>query len=235
MEAQRAQKNELLMYLAHDIKTPLTSLIGYLNYILDHKLTVEDEDKSFQIVEEKSLRLNELLEEFSTILRHDERISELNCDYFSLEKMFYQQLEGFYPLLQKKHLSFSHEIVPGLIIYCDYDKMQRVLENLMRNALNYALKNTEIKFKAYDKDTMLYMEFSNQCEDINEENINHLFDEFYRSSQARGTQSGGAGLGLAIAKEIITLHKGSIRAELEGSTIYFKMELPLEKQYETAI
>lgn len=233
MQAQRAQKNELLMYLAHDIKTPLTSLIGYLNYILDHPLSNEEEQKAFQIVDEKSLRLNELLDEFSTILRYDEKISELNYDYFGLEIMFQQQLEGFFPLLQQKQLGFHHEIEKDLIIYCDYDKMQRVLENLMRNALNYAIKNSDIHFKAWSNEHSLYMEFANQCEGINEENIQHLFDEFYRSSQARVSKSGGAGLGLAIAKEIIELHKGKIEAYLEGKTIHFRMELPMEVDHET--
>ena len=235
MEAQQAQKNELLMYLAHDIKTPLTSLIGYLNYILDHSLEMEEEQKAFQIVDEKSLRLNELLDEFSTILRYDEKITELNCDYYALESMFQQQAEGFYPLLQKKDLSFKQEIEPNLIIYCDYDKMQRVLENMLKNALNYAMKGSEIHFKAWSKSQYLYMEFSNQSEGITAENVSHLFDKFYRASKARGSKSGGAGLGLAIAKEIIQLHKGSIEAYLTGNIIHFKMALPLEGSYEPTI
>lgn len=235
MEAQQSQKNELLMYLAHDIKTPLTSLIGYLNYILDHSLPMEEEQKAFQIVDEKSIRLNELLDEFSTILRYDEQISELNCDYFSLQNMLLQQLDGFYPLLQKKQLQFHHEINPNVIIYCDYDKMQRVLENMMRNALNYAVKGSTIQFCADENEKTLWMEFSNQCEGITQENVSHLFDKFYRASQARNSKSGGAGLGLAIAKEIIQLHKGSIHAYLKGNRIHFRMELPLEGYHETSI
>ena len=235
MEAQQAQKNELLMYLAHDIKTPLTSLIGYLNYILDHKLTSEEAQRAFRIVDEKSLRLNELLDEFSTILRYDEKISELNCDFYSLETMFQQQAEGFYPLLQKKQLTFRQDIESGLIIYCDYDKMQRVLENMLKNALNYAIKGSDIRFKAWSSAKTLIMEFSNQCEGITSENVAHLFDKFYRASQARDSNSGGAGLGLAIAKEIIQLHKGTMKAYLEGDIIHFRMELPLEGSYEPTV
>ena len=99
---EKEHKNELLMYLAHDLKTPLTSMIGYINHILDHRVDQEQLDTSIRITYEKAQRLDDLIDEFSEILRYDDKVSQLEITRIDLNSMLQQQLAGFYPLMEEK-------------------------------------------------------------------------------------------------------------------------------------
>ena len=215
------RKNEMLMYLAHDLKTPLTSMIGYVNYTLDHKLSEELENESIAIAMNKANRLNLLIDEFSQLLMYDDKVNDLNYTKIDLKVLLEYQLSGFIPLLEQKHLSLLYDIQDGLYIRGDYDKLLRVFDNLMRNAMNYASANSEIKVEAYEANQQVYIAFSNDSDTMNEESLKHLFDKFYRQEVARTSVTGGAGLGLAIAKAIIEAHQGEIKASLHEQKITF--------------
>ena len=111
----------------------------------------------------------------------------------------------------------------------DYDKLLRVCDNLMRNAINYASNNSTIEVKAYYEGGYVVITFTNQSEQMNEEALKHLFDKFYSQEVSRTTISGGAGLGLAIAKAIVESHDGSIHASLQNQKITFTIKLKGEK------
>lgn len=223
---KKEHKNELLMYLAHDLKTPLTSMIGYINHILDHHLNEEQEASSLAIAHSKANRLNELIDEFSEVLRYDDKVSQLDVTHIDLTMMLKQQLVGFYPLLEGKGLKLKEEIPQDMLIDGDYDKLQRVFDNLMRNAINYAKPDTTIYITVTKQEQGIQLLYRNKAEDMKEQAVAHLFDKFYRAQSARSSSSGGAGLGLAIAREIMQLHHGDIHAELDGDEISFYLHLP---------
>lgn len=222
-------KNELLMYLAHDLKTPLTSMIGYINHILDHKLSEEEQSESLAIAENKAQRLNLLIDEFSQLLVYDEKVNSLNKTMVDIKVLLEYQLAGFIPLLPQKNLKLQEDISNQLYVMADYDKLLRVCDNLMRNAINYASNNSTIEVKAYYEGGYVVITFTNQSEQMNEEALKHLFDKFYRQEVSRTTISGGAGLGLAIAKAIVESHDGSIHASLQNQKITFTIKLKGEK------
>ena len=227
---EKEHKNELLMYLAHDLKTPLTSMIGYINHILDHRVDEEQMATSIRITYEKAQRLDDLIDEFSEILRYDDKVSQLEITRIDLNSMLQQQLAGFYPLMEEKGIRLQVQLVDHMEISGDFDKLQRVFDNLMRNAINYSIPQTEIRITGMLEENGVCLQYSDEGEAMDAVSVQHLFDKFYRAGSARTSTSGGAGLGLAIAREIIELHQGSIRADMEGSTITFTLRLPYEQQ-----
>ena len=112
----------------------------------------------------------------------------------------------------------------------DFDKLQRVFDNLMRNAINYSIPQTEIRIAGMLYEDGVRLTYSNEGESMDAASVQHLFDKFYRAGSARTSTSGGAGLGLAIAREIIELHQGKITADMEGTTITFTLQLPYEQK-----
>lgn len=224
---EKEHKNELLMYLAHDLKTPLTSMIGYINHILDHHVDDEQQETSIHIAYEKAERLDDLIDEFSEILRYDDKVSQLDLSKIDVNLMLQQQLAGFYPLMEKRNIKLHVDLPQDFYVVGDYDKLLRVFDNLMRNAINYSNENSTIEIHGEQKRDIITLTYSNEAEAIDEETVKHLFDKFYRASTARTTTSGGAGLGLAIAREIIELHHGHIKAHTQNHHIIFTIDLPI--------
>lgn len=226
---EKEHKNQLLMYLAHDLKTPLTSMIGYINHILDHRVDETQQETSIRIAYEKAERLDDLIDEFSEILRYDDRVSQLNLAKINVNQMLQQQLAGFYPLMEKRGITMQVDLPEEFYVVGDYDKLLRVFDNLMRNAITYSNENSIIEVQGIQKDTSIQLIYQNEGEVIDEETVKHLFDKFYRASTARTSTSGGAGLGLAIAKEIIELHHGKIVANANDHHITFTIDLPISQ------
>ena len=223
-------KNELLMYLAHDLKTPLTSMIGYINHILDHKVDDEQRATAIQISYEKAQRLDHLIDEFSEILRYDDKVSQLEITRIDLYGMLQQQMAGFYPLMEQKGIEAKVQLSKPMEISGDYDKLQRVFDNLMRNAINYSVPHTQICVAGYLEKQGVCLQYTNVGEAMDAATLQHLFDKFYRAQSARTSTSGGAGLGLAIAREIVELHQGSICADMDENRITFTIRLPYEQK-----
>lgn len=228
--SEKEHKDELLMYLAHDLKTPLTSMIGYINHILDHTLDEKKEQESLKIAYTKAKRLNELIDEFAEILRYDDKVSQLNITSMNLSALLEQQLTGFYPLLEQKNLVLYKNIPENCIIEADYDKLQRVFDNLIKNAINYTEINNTISVDVLKTKEGIKILYSNHVQNMTNDEVDHLFDKFYRAQMDRNSMNGGAGLGLAIAKEIIQLHHGNIFATLEKDNIVFHLFLPYTQE-----
>lgn len=229
-EQERSHKNELLMYLAHDLKTPLTSMIGYINHILDHDIDASQRETSIQIAYEKAQRLDNLIDEFGEILRYDDKVSQLEITNIDLTSLLQQQLAGFYPLMEQKQITLDLHIQEGMEMAGDFDKLQRVFDNLMRNAINYSVPQSTIRIYGRKQEDGILLQYTNEGADLDPASITHLFDKFYRAGSERSSSSGGAGLGLAIAKEIVELHQGSIKADLKGNIITFTILLPYAQQ-----
>lgn len=227
-EAAEQRKNDLVVYLAHDLKTPLTSVIGYLTLLRDeNQISEELREKYLSISLEKAERLEDLINEFFEITRFN--LSGITLEYsrVNLTRLLEQLVYEFQPMLSEKNLKCVLQIAPDTMIRCDVDKMQRVFDNLLRNAVNYSFEDTEIYITAVQKEHNISIRFRNRGNTISKEKLERIFEQFYRLDTARSSRSGGAGLGLAIAKEIITLHGGTITAKSEDEIIEFEVTIPL--------
>lgn len=225
-ETQRTK--DLITYLAHDLKTPLASVIGYLNLLLDTKnLTNEQMTQSLTIALEKSERLETLMNEFFDITRfnlQDIQLYQRELDFVFLLK---QIQEEFYPLLKEKEQTICYSGPESLKLKADSEQLARVLNNLLKNAIAYAPDQTTITMQLTVDEQAATFILANQSEPIEQAQLEALFEKFYRLDQARSTKTGGAGLGLAIAKEIILAHQGTIRAASKNNEIQMIVTLPL--------
>lgn len=221
------RKNDLIMYLAHDLKTPLSSVIGYLTLLRD-EIQISDElrKKYTSIALSKAERLEELINEFFEITRFN--LSDITLQYsnINLTLLLEQLVFEFTPILKEKNLTCSLSTPENIIMHCDADKIQRVFDNLLRNAVIYSFSNSSITITAEPSENNIIITFANQGDTIPKEKLERIFEQFYRLDPARGT-SGGSGLGLAIAKQIIELHRGSITAESKNEEIKFTVTLPV--------
>lgn len=225
-EAER-RKNDLIIYLAHDLKTPLTSVIGYLTLLKDEKeISSKLREKYTDISLEKAQRLEDLINEFFEITRFNLTDIKLEKTKVNLTMMLEQLLFEFKPMLKEKNLEYSLNLEKGIMFSCDPDKMQRVFDNLLKNAVNYSFENSNINITLKKNNDKINIDFVNNGHTIPKEKLDCMFEQFYRLDSSRRTNSGGAGLGLAIAKEITKLHKGTISAESKDDTISFHITLP---------
>lgn len=229
LEAETAEKrkNDLVVYLAHDLKTPLTSVIGYLTLLRDeNQISDELREKYLSISLEKAERLEDLINEFFEITRLNFSNMLMEYSRINLTRLLEQLTFEFQPMLLEKDLTCHLNAEPDIMLKCDADKMQRVFDNLLRNAVNYSFDGGSIDIRAVEEETCIRIKFTNQGNTIPPEKLERIFEQFYRLDTARSVKSGGAGLGLAIAKEIVELHQGTITAKSEDEMIEFEVMLP---------
>ncbi len=221
------RKSDLIVYLAHDLKTPLTSIIGYLTLLHDEmQISEELRQKYLSISLEKALRLEDLINEFFEITRFNLSTMTLELSKINLTRMLEQIAFEFKPLLAEQNLEYNLQAEPNIMATIDVDKMERVFDNLIRNAINYSYENNTIEILLRQQDAGILICFKNHGKTIPQDKLNRIFEQFFRLDVSRGTKSGGAGLGLAIAKEIIELHHGTITAFSENEMIEFRIYLP---------
>lgn len=222
------QKNDLIVYLAHDLKTPLTSVIGYLSLLEEaSELPVQQRAKYTGIALDKAYRLEQLINEFFDITRENLHMSSVQKAKTNLTILLNQIIDEFYPMVEQKHICLEAQIQPELIVQADVDKLARVMDNLFRNAVSYSHEGTMILCRAYRQAGSVVIRLRNTGEDIPPEKLARIFEKFYRADSARRTGTGGAGLGLAIAKQIVELHGGSISATCTDGVTEFWVELPM--------
>ena len=221
------KKNDLVVFLAHDLKTPLTSIVAYLS-ILETKpdLPEEERKKYTHISLEKAIRLGELINEFFEITKFNLQSIVLEPGNLDLSMMLEQIADELYAVLKEKNLRCDVQIDDTLMIYGDADKLARVFDNLLRNAIAYCDKGTAIRIQAKERHQEIEIVVANEGEKIPEEELSAIFEKFYRVDGSRSSKTGGAGLGLAIAKEIVELHHGTIRAESDEWETRFIVTLP---------
>ena len=152
---------------------------------------------------------------------------ELNRSKINFSLLLEQTANEFLPLLEEKGLTWELSIEPGIFIVCDPDKLERVFDNLIRNAIFYCYEKSKLKLSLSRRDEYAWVRMENCGRTISKEKLSHIFEQFYRLDDARSTDTGGAGLGLAIAKEIVELHGGHIEAESEEEKIRFLVWLPV--------
>lgn len=223
------RKNDLIVYLAHDLKTPLTSVIGYLTLLRDEpQISEKMRSRYTGIALDKAERLEDLINEFFDITRFNLTNIQLEPERVNISRMLEQIGFEFHPILAEKDLKLETEIKPNVEILCDPDKLARVFDNLLRNAVNYSYAGTTIylsmDYEPIKDEVKICVE--NHGKTISPDKLDRIFEQFFRLDSSRRSSTGGSGLGLAIAKEIVELHHGTITAESENESIRFTVVLP---------
>jgi two-component system sensor histidine kinase VanS len=228
-EAKLAEqrKNDVVMYLAHDIKTPLTSVIGYLSLLDEAQdMPIEQKAKYVKISLDKAYRLEKLVDEFFEITRFNFQADALLKENIDLYYMLMQMTDEFYPLLNTKGKQAVLNVPEDIYVYGDPNKLARVFNNLLKNALAYSPDNSIINITATVSNSIVSIIFENNGS-IPKDKLDSIFEKFYRLDSSRSSNTGGVGVGLAIAKEIVILHGGKIYADSDEKQTIFTVELPV--------
>ena len=225
------KKDELIVYLAHDIKTPLTSMIGYLSLLSEIKdMPQEQRNRYIDIALDKSYRLEDLINELFDVARFNSEKIVLEKEEINLNLMLEQIADDFYPTLKEMNKKINFTSDEKTILYADPDKLSRVFNNLIKNAVNYSKENTDINISIINKENQVTVNITNKGKQIPKEKLDKIFEKFYRLDSSRTSKTGGSGLGLAIAKEIVELHGGKIYAESDMKETTFSVILPIIEQ-----
>ncbi len=221
------RKNDLVVYLAHDLKTPLTSIIGYLTLLRDEKdIPQKSHDHYIEVTLDKAERLEDLINEFFEITRFNLTQQVLELSYVDMVRLLEQLTYEFKPMLENKNLDCILHAPQSLEMKCDIQKMQRVLDNLLRNAVNYSFENTEIHITLTQEEAGHKIVFENKGNTIPKEKLDYIFEQFFRLDSSRTSQTGGAGLGLSISKSIVEQHQGTIKVDSYDERIIFEVFIP---------
>ena len=222
------RKNDLVVYLAHDLKTPLTSVIGYLSLLAEAPdMPPEQQAKYVGITLEKAYRLEQLINGFFEITKFNLQTIVLDKEKINLRFMLQQMADEFFPMLTPQGKQVSVNVPDGLALWGDADKLARVFNNILKNAIAYSDENSVIAVSAQQQDKNIIITFTNQGNPIPSAKLETIFEKFYRLDAARSTNTGGAGLGLAIAQEIVTAHAGTISVDSTPENTTFTVKLPL--------
>ena len=226
---QEQHKIDMLAYLAHDIRTPLASVIGYL-CLLDETDLPEDLRKKYtKITLEKAYRLEKLINEFFDITKLNQSYQSLHKEDISLLYLLEQMKEEFYPLLSRRQQDLLIQIDEKTHIYGDPEKIARVFNNIIKNAMYYGYENSTITITSIDDQIYTHIFFKNQGPTIPQDKLEMIFEQFYRLDESRSSQTGGTGLGLSIAKMIMNQHQGFIKVKSQNEITTFEVILPHRK------
>ena len=229
LEAKEAaqRKNDVVIYLAHDIKTPLTSVVGYLSLLAETPdMLPEQKEKYVAITLEKACQLERLVDEFFEITRYNLQMITLAKENIDLSYMLVQLTDEFYPQLAAQGQEIALHVLESLAAHGDPEKLARVFHNLLKNALAYSPNNSTIGIRTTISNDTVVLAFQNEGT-IQKDKLKSIFDKFYRLDSARASTHDGTGLGLAIVKEIVLLHGGKIYADSDETQTTFTVELPI--------
>ncbi len=222
------KKNELITNVAHDLRTPLTSIIGYLDLVSKKDLPVEMKEKYIGIAYNKSIRLEKLIEDLFSYTKFEFGEVKINKEEVDIVKMLYQLVDEFYPSFKENGLEYSFDsAVASAIVAADGDYLARGFANLIGNAIKYGADGKNINLRLEIKDREVIVTITNFGEVIPKKDIAHIFEKFYRVEYSRNEEHGGTGLGLAIARNIFEMHGGQVtaRSGLDGTV--FEVVLPI--------
>ena len=227
-ESERT-KNELITNVAHDLRTPLTSIIGYLELLSgDVKLEPEIQKKYINIAYVKTKRLEKLIEDLFGFTKMNYGKLSMHVGQVDVVKLLSQLLEEFYPSFVDKNLSYELQSnVPVKVISADGNLLARLFDNLINNAIKYGADGKRIMVKLHADDEIVTVSVINYGYVIPADELPLIFNKFYRVEQSRSTNTGGTGLGLAISKNIVDMHGGTITvtSDLSGTVFTVKLKV----------
>lgn len=236
-------KTDLITNIAHDLRTPLTSIIGYLELLSGKnrvQLSPEMQQKYLEIAYNKSRRLEQLIADLFSFTKLSYGKITMKVSYVDIVKLLSQLLEESYPSFVEKGLSYElRSNVPMLEIAADGNLLARLFENLIGNAIKYGAdgKRVTVRINAEEENDVVEVKVINYGYVIPEKDLPLIFNKFYRVDQSRSTQTGGTGLGLAIAKDIVQMHGGSISvsSDLSGTVFSVRLKIHFDKNAENFV
>ncbi|MCY9656935.1 ATP-binding protein [Paenibacillus chondroitinus] len=222
-------KRELITNVSHDLRTPLTLIMGYLRLLHDKSYETPEQAAGYiSIAYHKSEKLKLLIDDLFEFTKLSNRDEPLYREGVAINELLDQLLEEFVTLAEEQQLTINRTIPKEkLLVRIDVDKMIRVFENLLGNSLKYSLKPGAITVNLHHDYRHVTLQVSNQAEVISDDALHQLFDRFYRVDTSRSSNTGGSGLGLAIARSIVESHEGAIWAEQSNGQIHFFVKLKL--------
>ena len=227
-ESERT-KNELITNVAHDLRTPLTSIIGYLELLAGNsKIPAQMQHKYIEIAYGKARRLEKLIEDLFGFTKLNYGRISMHVSQLDVVKLLGQLLEEAYPNFVEKNLSYDLQSnVPVKIITADGNLLARLFDNLIGNAIKYGADGKRVLVKILAQEDVVTVSITNYGYVIPPEELPLIFNKFYRVEQSRSSSTGGTGLGLAIAKEIVDMHGGPINvtSDLDGTVFTVKLQV----------
>ena len=219
-------KNELITSVAHDLRTPLTSIIGYLDLVSSKQLDEDTRKKYVEIAYSKSKRLEKLIEDLFTYTKFN--FGEVKPSYTEVDmvKLIDQLLDEFYPSFSENQLEYEFKTSHfSVVIKADGDLLARAFANLISNAIKYGKSGKYILIDLNKGENSVVVSITNYGEIIPKSDLELIFQRFYRVESSRSSETGGSGLGLAIAHSIVMMHGGTIKAESEATGTVFTITL----------
>lgn len=230
-ESERT-KNELITNVAHDLRTPLTSIIGYLELLAGNQQVPADmQHKYIEIAYGKSRRLQKLIEDLFGFTKLNCGKIAMHVGQIDIVKLLGQLVEEAYPNFVEKGLSYDLQSnVPAKIINADGNLLARLFDNLIGNAIKYGADGKRVLVKIHAEGETVTVSVTNYGYVIPTDELPLIFNKFYRVEQSRCSSTGGTGLGLAIAKEIVDMHGGtiSVASDLNGTVFTVKLQVDFD-------
>ncbi|QGQ94865.1 sensor histidine kinase [Paenibacillus psychroresistens] len=222
-------KNELITNVSHDLRTPLTLIIGYLRLLKDKNYDDQvHADSYINIAYNKSEKLNRLIDDLFDYTKFSNHSVPMQIEKINLNELIDQLLEEQISYAEENNLIFVRELPSSkMFVAIDADQMIRVFDNLLANAIKYSDKPGEVTVRLTRVNEFAEVRIINRATGLNKDELPHVFDRFYRLDAARTSDTGGSGLGLAIAKSIVEAHQGEIWTHTEQDEIHFCMRLKL--------
>lgn len=216
-------KNELITNVSHDLKTPLTSIKGYLEIIKSKKGYNQVQlEQYIDIVYNKSQKLENLINNLFEYTKLTNNAVSMEYQDIDLNQLLSQLIEEFVPICESNNVTITKEFIKEKIfLNLDPNKTVRVFENLLSNAIRYSIKPSAIKVDLEKNENFIVISIKNRCETIDAEDLGKIFERFYRIDKSRASATGGSGLGLAIAKNLVEMQGGIIEVANEGNYITF--------------
>ena len=218
--------------MAHDLRTPLTSIIGYLELLnRSENLPAQMRQNYLQIVYQKARRLQQLIEDLFGFTKLNYGKMAMNVGKMDIVKLLAQLMDEFYPNFMEKGLAFSlKSSVDAQVIVADSNLLARLFDNLINNAIKYGADGKRIDVRIDVDGDYVIVQVINYGKVIPADELPLIFDKFYRVEQSRSTNTGGTGLGLAIAQNIVQMHGGeiSVRSDMHGTAFIVKLQIDFD-------
>ncbi|WP_142413342.1 sensor histidine kinase [Hathewaya massiliensis] len=221
-------KSELITNVSHDLRTPLTSVMGYMGLVKDKKYSSEEEREEYlNIAYNKAEKLKILIEDLFQYTKMNNQGLSLDKREIDINELIRQLIMELSPTAEEKNIEFLDNMGnKRVIINVDGDKISRVFENILSNAVKYSPSGEKISILCEDTSVSTIITVENLCGNgITKEELDKIFERFYRGDKSRNSDTGGSGLGLAIAKSIVDMHGGDIWANLNGDMVSFNVRL----------
>ena len=225
LERLEGLRKSMVSDIAHELRTPLTNLRGYFEGLEDAVISPSRE--TLTMLEAEIMRLVNLVEDLQQLTKADAAQAFLRRRDLKLASLIDELLPLFDLRLRERRIQVVVTIdPPDLIVHADRDKLLQVLHNLLENALNYSPEGGEVEVNASRCAKLVNITVTNAGEDISPEDLPFIFERFFRAERSRSREQGGAGIGLAIVKQIVIAHGGVVDAESSRGVTRIKIHLP---------